>query len=419
MRLPLRPGVPTDALPDPGVLPPTVEERRLDRAAPREILRRSGFDAVAPRFARALAGARTEAAAARTVRRYGHALWRAAVDRAQGRGPAGGDLSPDDDRPLYWARLALGREVRRWEPSFALPGAGRTVLLGHLERASRGQDGVRPPAGEGVARILLTGFDPFRLDLDVRRSNPSGAAALALDGVTLETASGPARVETVVFPVRWGDFTDGAVERALRPWFRPGPRRVDLFATVSQGREGRFDLERFNGAWRGGHPDNAGLSVTGPVPGDPAAGQPQWTTSTLPYAAIIAAGTGPFPVHDRTTVTEIPAGGTGPATRESGPTPGSAARAGSGGDYLSNEIAYRATLLRDTLALPAPGGHVHTPVLRFGPGNTDPDTGTVTDPAFVAERLAITAQVRAVLVAAAGTLGRAPSASRRTAATGG
>ncbi|MEU0181272.1 pyroglutamyl peptidase [Streptomyces sp. NPDC006207] len=401
MRLPLRPAVPAD------VPPPTAEELRLERAVPREILRRGGFDTAAPRFARALAEARDPASAARSVRRHGRALWRAAVDRAQGRGAVGGDLSHDDDRPLYWARLALGAELRRWEPAFALPAAGRVALAARLERASRGQEAVRPPLAEGVRRILLTGFDPFRLDTDIRCSNPSGAAALALDGVTLATAAGPARVETVVFPVRWGDFADGTVEAVLCPRFRPGPRRVDLFATVSQGRDGRFDLERFNGAWRGGHPDNTGLSVTGPVPVPVAAAdrQPQWTASTLPYAALAAAGTGPFPVHDRTTVTEVPAGATDPVTRDGGPTSGSAARAGGGGDYLSNEIAYRATLLRDRLALPAPGGHVHTPVLHFGPGNTDPATGTVTDPAFVAQRLAVTAQIRALLVAAAGTLG--------------
>ncbi|MFF7211378.1 pyroglutamyl peptidase [Streptomyces sp. NPDC008238] len=398
MRLPLHPGVPAD------VPPPTAEELRLEGEVPREILRRGGFDAVAPRFARALAEARDPAAAARTVRRHGRALWRAAVDRAQGRGPVEGDLSHDDDRPLYWARLALGAELRRWEPAFPLSAAVRAALRARLEGATRGQDALRPPPAEGVLRVLLTGFDPFRLDADVRRSNPSGAAALALDGVTLETAAGPARVETVVFPVRWGDFTDGAVERVLRPRFRPGPRRVDLFVTVSQGRDGRFDLERFNGAWRGGHPDNAGLSVTGPVPVAVPGRQPQWTASTLPYAAMAAAGTGAFPVHDRTAVTEVPAGAGAPAARDGGPTAGSAARAGGGGDYLSNEIAYRATLLRDTLALPAPGGHVHTPVLHFGPGNTDPAGGTVTDPALVAQRLAVTAQIRALLVAATDTL---------------
>jgi hypothetical protein len=103
-------------------------------------------------------------------------------------------------------------------------------------------------------------------------------------------------------------------------------------------------------------------------------------------------------------VTEIPAGGTEPVTRPDGPTPGSTARAGGGGNYLSNEIAYRATLLRDRLGLRGslPGGHVHTPVLQFGTGNTDPATGTVTDAQFVQNRLDIIAQVRSILTVAAG-----------------
>jgi pyrrolidone-carboxylate peptidase len=252
---------------------------------------------------------------------------------------------------------------------------------------------------DGVRRVLLTGFDPFTLDRDVRISNPSGASALALDGTVIETADGPARVETVVFPVRWQDFTDGAVERTLRPVLP----RVDLFTTVSQGRVGRFDIERTNGAWRGGFPDNDNVGRTETIPVPDSAPQPQWTTTTLPYARIVAADTGRFPVYDHTSVTEIPAGGTAPVVRPDGPTPGSTARAGGGGDYLSNEIAYRATLLRDRLGLRdrLPGGHVHTPVLQFGAGNTDPATGTVTDLEFVRNRLDIIAQVREILRAAA------------------
>ncbi|MFF9620470.1 pyroglutamyl peptidase [Streptomyces griseosporeus] len=379
---------------------PTVEEQRLDRAAPQEILRGSGFDAVAPEFTRALARARTFAQAHRVVVREGSRLWRRAVDRAQGRGPAGGDLTRDDDRPLYWARLAMTRELRGWQPEFALDAGRRAALRDALEDTSRGRTDIRlRQAPDGVRRVLLTGFDPFTLDRDVRISNPSGASALALDGTVIETADGPARVETVVFPVRWQDFTDGAVERTLRPVLP----RVDLFTTVSQGRVGRFDIERTNGAWRGGFPDNDNVGRTETIPVPDPASQPQWTTTTLPYARIVAADTGRFPVYDHTSVTEIPAGGTAPVVRPDGPTPGSTARAGGGGDYLSNEIAYRATLLRDRLGLRdrLPGGHVHTPVLQFGAGNTDPATGTVTDPEFVRNRLDIIAQVREILRAAA------------------
>ncbi|MBV7698391.1 pyroglutamyl peptidase [Streptomyces sp. TRM70350] len=387
----------------------TVEEQRLERAVPQEILRRSGFDAVAPEFAEALGGARSYAQAHRIVVREGSALWRRAVDRAQGRGPVEGDLSRDDDRPLYWARLGMTREVRGWEPEFGLGERGRAALLDALERSSRGQSDLLPHSrlrsgggtpvprhGKGMKRILVTGFDPFTLDRDVRISNPSGAAALALDGTVIRTADGPARVETAVFPVRWQDFADGTVERTLRPYL-PG---VDLFATVSQGRVGRFDIERTNGAWRGGFPDNDNVSRTETIPVTDPASQPQWTSTTLPYEEIVAAGTGRFPVYDNTGVTEIPAGGTEAVVRPDGPTPGSTARAGGGGNYLSNEIAYRATLLRDRLGLhdTLPGGHVHTPVLQFGAGNAT----EVTDPELVRNRLDIIAQVRAIVSVAAG-----------------
>ncbi|MFJ9346053.1 pyroglutamyl peptidase [Streptomyces sp. NPDC101237] len=379
--------------PSPSVSP-TVEEQRLDRAVPQEILRRSGFDGVAPDFARALGGARSYAQARRIAVREGSALWRRAVDRAQGHGTPRGDLSRDDDRPLYWARLGMTRNVRTWEPAFGLSGRQRAALLDALERTSRGQSDIRYP-GRGMRRILVTGFDPFTLDRDIRISNPSGASALALDGTVVRTARGPARVETAVFPVRWDDFARGTVERTLRPYLP----RVDLFTTVSQGRVGRFDVERTNGAWRGGFPDNDDVSRTETVPVADPATQPQWTATTLPYAAITAAPTGRFPVYDHTEVTEIPAGGTEPVVRADGPSTGSTARAGGGGDYLSNEIAYRATLLRDRLGLHGslPGGHVHTPVLRFGAGNTT----EVTDPEFVRNRVDIIDQVRAIVTVAA------------------
>ncbi len=378
--------------------PVTVEEARLDKAVPQEILRRSGFGTVAARFANGLSGARSYRQAEKAVARHGAALWDRAVDRAQGRGPAQeADLSRDDDRPLYWARLGMTRELRQWQPDFGLSDAQRAGLLDRLERSSRGQDSMNLPAGKGFQRIVMTGFDPFTLDRDIRISNPSGATALALDGTWIRTAKGPARIETAVFPVRWQDFADGTVERTLRSKLP----QADVFTTVSQGRVGRIDIERTNGAWRGGFGDNENISRTETVPVSDPATQPQWTTTTLPYATITAAVTGRFPVYDNTSVTEIPAGSTTPVVRPNGPTPGSTARAGGGGDYLSNEIAYRATLLRDRLGLTIPGGHVHTPVLQFGDGNTT----EVTDPVFVRNRLDIIAQVREIIRVAAESSG--------------
>lgn len=269
-----------------------------------------------------------------------------------------------------------------------------------------------------MTRVLVTGFDPFTLDRDIRQANPSGALALALDGVTVKGPDGLIRLEAAMFPVRWRDFGDGMVEEALLPHFFSATTPVDAFATTSQGRVGRIDLEHFNGAWRGGFTDNEGACYRGMVPVPPGVPtvepQPQWTLSTLPMDALLAADTGPFPVFDNRGVVEVsadtppepvtttcPAAGTpGEEFREDGPTEGSQARAGGGGDYLSNVIAYRATLLRDAVDLDVPGGHIHTPVLR-GLSNTDLDE--LTNAEFEANRAAIIAQVRDLVLVVAGS----------------
>jgi hypothetical protein len=48
---------------------------------------------------------------------------------------------------------------------------------------------------------------------------------------------------------------------------------------------------------------------------------------------------------------------------------------------------------------------VHTPVLQFGAGNTDPATGAVTDPEFVRNRLDIVAQTRTIVAVAVSASG--------------
>jgi pyrrolidone-carboxylate peptidase len=381
-------------LPAPSPAQTSIEEERLGGAVPQRLVRHGGLAAALPRLEEALAGAGGAAEAERVIARQGRSLWREAVRRLR--------ESDGDDRPLYWTRLALSKVIRAWRPGFPVDTA---ALLDALDRGSRGLEGNRLPAGEGRLRIVVTGFDPFRLDRDIRRGNPSGAAALALHGTTVRTPAGhTAHIEAAVLPVRWADFTDGIVERTLRPYLEPGPRQVDLFVTISQGRPGAFDLERFNGGWRGGGADNSRAEATGPVPGagqeDGGAG-PAWTESTLPYARLTAEPSGRFPVRDHTAVTELPPDATEPLTRPDGPTPGSAARAGGGGCYLSNEVAYRATLLRDRLAPGLPGGHLHTPVLEFAAENAAADSDRFTDPVLVANRHDITVQIRALLMRAA------------------
>ncbi|GAA2823751.1 pyroglutamyl peptidase [Crossiella cryophila] len=383
--------------------PIPVEEQRLTLPVPQEILDRSGFDQRGPRFEKSLCRTRSLRVAKVLAQTQSRQLWKAAVDRVQGRGPAGGDLARSDDRPLYWARLQLTRALHQWQPAFTLSPTDRKALLDAVETGSRGQDSIDLPAGNRVKRVVLTGFDPFQLDGDIRRTNPSGATALALDGTYIDTPSGRARVETAVFPVLWTPFEAGVVEQTLLPHFKPGRKQVDLFTTVSQGRVGQFDIERYNGRWHTGADNNrenraAGIPIPAGVP--TVTPQPEFVPTTLPYKEIVAAKTGPFTVLDRTAVTEIPAGQTQPVNSPNGPTPGSVARAGGGGSYLSNEIAYRATLLRDAVKAKVPGGHVHTPILFFDPANPD----KVSDPVLEKNRADIVAQAKAILAVAVGTL---------------
>ncbi|WP_353953386.1 pyroglutamyl peptidase [Knoellia sp. S7-12] len=391
------------------------EESFLARSEAGRLIVGGGFDDTVAAFSAALCAASGPEVAGAVVDGHGAALWRLGVDRVQGRVDTGGTLSAGDDRPLYWARLAMVAALRQWSPDFTVGDDERQSLIDDLDRVSRGQRDIAFPAADKITRVLVTGFDPFTLNRDVRQANPSGASALALDGLTVKGPDGPIRIEAALFPVRWRDFEDGMVEQTLLPHFRPGKKQVDVFATTSQGRVGRIDLEHFNGAWRAGFGDNENVCYRGmaPIPaGTPTVTpQPQWTLSTHPIAAMIAAGTGPYPVNDNRTVTEVPAS-TPPepvttscpaapspgTTLTTGPTPGSLARAGGGGNYLSNEIAYRATLLRDATGLDVPGGHVHTPVLQ-GLDPTKPDE--LTNATFEANRAAINAQMRQLVLAAA------------------
>lgn len=394
-------GAPTAAAATPSCFdsaaPRTVEELRLDRPIPQQILAMTGFDRFGTAFRAALCASRGRGADV-LVAATGRALWEAAVARAQGKLPATG-LDRTDDRPLYWSRLQLSTALRQWTvPDTQV----RDRLLSTVDRTSRGQDSLNFPRDHRMHRVLVTGFDPFVLDTDIRRSNPSGAGALVLDGTVIQTAAGPALVQTAVFPVLWDPFAAGTVERAVLPLLRPGPDQVDFAATVSQGRPDRFDIERFNGRWRGGFADNDNLSRTGVIPipaGIPTVTPaPEFVPTTLPYQRIVDLTTGRFPVRDNTTVVEIPAGSTTPVVAPDGPTPGSTARQGGGGDYLSNEIAYRMTLLRDAVGARIPAGHVHTPVLTFAAGNIT----EITDPVFVQNRTDIIAQLRSIITIAVG-----------------
>jgi pyrrolidone-carboxylate peptidase len=382
-----------------GTAPLSVEEQRLEsQPVPGQILARSGFDARVTAFADSLCATTSSTQATQVVTTHAGQLWEAAVDRAQGGPPGGDQLAADDDRPLYWARLGMTRALRRWVPTYPLSAEQRAALERTLELASRG---ITSSTFDGSAgrRLFVTGFDPFLLDDEIRRGNPSGAAALTLDGQVLTVNGVRIQVQTVVFPVRYADFDRGIVEDAIGPHVAAGAQRADAITTVSQGRA-QFDLEVFNGRRRSatiGDNNNVqgGGTFTAPVAFPGVGPGPEFVRTSLPLDAMQAVGADPFPINVNPSVWEIPAGGTGPQFRPDGPTAGSVAVEGSGGGYLSNEVAYRNTLLLAGTAGAPAGGHVHTPTLGSPANPAD-----ITDPGFEQQRSAIVGQTRAIVARA-------------------
>jgi hypothetical protein len=286
------------------------------------------------------------------------------------------------------------------------------------------------------------GTAPGATGNNIRHGNPSGAVALSLDGTTYKAKNGTTQaIQAYVLPVNYTEFAAGYLEDTVGPLMKA--HEVTASITVSQYGGDSFKLEQWNGRYHGVSPGNdlsqpcpnvdgqAQLAVdnhgcnTQVVPrwGGPRTFQlgnpPQWTTTSLPIPAMIRADTGrnvPRPPGDtwpdtstafgviwHTNYTEFPDCTSPtlvtrndpaptqfpPPTAPVPPDPHSCSYAGGGGNYLSNESAYRNTLLRDRLGLDIPAGHIHTPGMQnFDPG----DLYRPSDHTFNAWRLAIVAQ---------------------------
>jgi hypothetical protein len=452
---------------DPSI-PLSVEENRLsarlpdaadpavpaDRTYARTIIEGGGFGGYTAALTAALCRTSSLDDATALAERKGEALWDAAVRRAQSNGTVRGDLPASDDRPLYWTRVEAMSVLRQWAPEGGLTDAERAGLIETFDRAARGMFDIDLPAGDDVLRVIVSGFDVFTLDggttgpapgtvgNNIRYGNPSGAAALSLDGTTYRTDDGKvAHVEAYTLPVSYPEFERGYLEDTVGPFMEPGPRQVDASLTVSQAGGSQFNLEQWNARYHGTFPGNdngAPCRAVGGVPqlaidnpgcniqvvdrwggGDGLTDPPQWTTASLPIAEMIAADTGadvPRPPGDtwpdpsvafgvvwntsytqfpdcsspvRETFNSPPSVTYPPATPPVPPAEGSCSYNGGGGNYLSNESAYRNTLLRDRAGLDIPAGHIHTPGMQ----HFETDFG-VSDPTFDAWRTSIAAQTR-------------------------
>ena len=290
----------------------------------------------------------------------GETLWRDATRRAQQ-----ALFKPPqalDDRPLYWRRLLEKREFRKQCSAAAFC----TALLHRFERASRGATNLRFNASADL-RILISGFDPFGLDSHLDQSNPSGAAALTLDGRLLSANGTTAEVQTVLFPVRFADFDNGMVEDIFTPFVidPASDQAPDMLITISMGRRD-FDLERFPGRRRSAQaPDNSRIT-TGASSANPLVpllnqqplNGPEFVEFSLPTAALRSVQT-PYRVNDNRNVDTLENGQF--AAQSLGQLREDVSVSGSGGGYLSNEISYRTVRLVQLHNADIAVGHIHTP----------------------------------------------------------
>ncbi len=295
-----------------------------------------------------------------------------------------------DDRPLYWTRLRMRQMLRNFNPGtrFSMSTAQREQLILGFENASRGM-----PTGNGrlawipgVKKILISGFDPFNLATNDagsnRNSNASGAAVLALDGKVIRASNSPdlyGQIQGVVLPVTFNYFDQGNVERFFGPYIK-GDNPVDMVMTISQGRD-EFELEEHASRFRNPlHDDNENELGGSAVLSD----GPEFIDSSLPRARMRRdALNRDHAIPEEREYLGYDAKGNKVSSsnqRHRRPPAGLSARKGSGGDFLSNEVFYRTSLLRisglneRTVKV----GHLHIPVIRryANERNNNPDVLT-------------------------------------------
>jgi len=286
-----------------------------------------------------------------TCNQLGSALWQYA-----GQGFLG------DDRLLYWQRISITDTLRQHPSILGLPEAEQLLCLATFEKASRGHDSIK--FKKGHIRLLVSGFDPFLLDENIEQSNPSGLSALRLDDQVLKAQNGELiHVRAVIFPVRFQDFDDGVVEALLEPLLRADA--IDAFVSISMGRDA-FDLERFPGRRRSASAlDNANRPSGGsedqprvPLLRSESLDGPEFLEFSLP-AERMREAPGRWLIRDNRTITSLEQGTLRAAQLSQ--LVGQTAVRGSGGGYLSNEIAYRALNVMDRSDSKIPMGHIHTP----------------------------------------------------------
>lgn len=230
--------------------------------------------------------------------------------------------------------------------------------------------------------VFLNGYEnPVEEFVDQFNQNPSGISTLLLHGNTVNDSSGNTGfIQAAIFPVRYIDFDNNVVEDLVTPFLNANS--IDMIISLSlNGSAYYFDLERFAAKNRGGFHDNMGIG-TSPAWADPtlfsqinSSGNDFYQT-TLPIDKIVTAAVannfnynGQKVFYDQSYTAEN--GNARPHVSATNGQPNANVNSfsineivensigGSGGAYLSNEIFYRISRLREILNSNVKTGHYH------------------------------------------------------------
>ncbi|ELY2018140.1 hypothetical protein SL053_002053 [Flavobacterium psychrophilum] len=271
-----------------------------------------------------------------------------------------------DDRPLYWARLAMQVILKRHpvfekdidlEKSIVKKGTELEKIIQLFEEKSRNYDGINfnSPAGAGCKKILITGFDPFLLNsikhpnrFNILQSNPSGVMAIAL----ANNDKLGAFIQTMVVPVRYTDFdgsqdnSKGQGEGIIEKYIKPFINQVDMIITISQYRPNENVIDMFGTSRRGGFNDN--MDFIREEGSQAISTKVEWIETTLPKTFTNVSS-----VKFNWKFDDIQ------NPKNLVPKKEQKLNEGSGGDYLSNEIFYRVGKMRSEIKPTLPTGHFH------------------------------------------------------------
>ncbi len=250
---------------------------------------------------------------------------------------------------LYWARLKVRVGIKGSK--------NRVLLLSYLEaiavweKYSRNLNSEDFDLTSSSKNIIVTGFDPFG-----GSDNPSGELSLWLNNLIVKGF----RVYTAIFPVRWKDFDNNIFENFIEKTFS----KADVVFTTSRTSKKGISIDSLAGNVRGGIRDN---NFDVPNRTIIFSGTPNFYPTTLPFETVISKKYNGFNAQLDESAEVKKNDGNGLIVKLSNYknyTKNEVLK-GSGGNYLSNEIFYRACHWRETTKISSASakklvnGHLH------------------------------------------------------------